>query len=320
MNYYISYFQLRNLILMLKNMKQYLIFFLLFLIKLSAYSQANIKTETGFFETELYDNESKEVAKKRAKEGAIINALEKAFGKAVFQGNSLFIKNKITGQKVETTTGFNTIAETYVKGEVIEEINIEFDEYLFEKKINKKKEFGTIIRCNVKIKAAEYSEPTANFDAFSLNCTDTLKCKTTSFKKNDDFFLYFKSPINGYLSVFIDDNESSSLLFPYISNREKYYDGYPIIQNKTYFLFSKEKHLNTDKLIVDELIWETRENLEKLTIIFSPNKFDLPDLKSIKSNSIPQSLPSVDFNKWLIHLRKKSKEIEIKKIVLKTIE
>jgi hypothetical protein len=283
-------------------------------------SQTQIIIEKGYFETEFYNNESKDAAKKRAKEGAIINALEKAFGTAVFQGNSLFIKNTITGQEVETVTGFNTIAETYVKGEVIEELNIEFDEYLFEKKINKKKEFGTIIRCNVKIKAAEYSEPTANFDAFSLNCTDTTNCKTTSFKRNEDFFLYFKFPKNGYVAVFIDDNESSSLLFPYVTNREKYYDGYPIIQNKEYVLFSKEKQFNPEKLIVDELTWETRENLEKLTIIFSPNKFDLPDLKSKKSNSIPQSLPSVDFNKWLIQLRKKSKEIEIKKIVLNTIQ
>jgi hypothetical protein len=301
-------------------MKQVLIFLLFILIQLAVSSQANIKIETGFFETELYNNESKDVAKKRAKQGAIINALEKAFGTAVFQGNSLFIKNKTTGQKVETMTGFNTIAETYVKGEVIEELNIEFSEISFEKRINNKKELGTIIKCEVKIKATEYSEPTANFDAFSLNCTDTTSCKTTSFKKNEDFFLYFKSPKNGYLSIFIDDNESSSLLFPYVSNREKYYDGYPIVQNKAYFLFTKEKQFNTDKLLVDELSWETRENLEKLTIIFSPNKFDLPDLKSKKSNSIPQSLPSVDFNKWLIQLRKKSKEIEIKKIVLNTIQ
>ncbi len=293
---------------------------LIILFTKSLFGQSNIKTETGIFETELSNNESKDAAKKRAKEGAIINALEKSFGTAVFQGNSLFVKNITTGEKTQTTTGFNTIAETYVKGEVIEELTIEFSEIPFEKIINKKKEFGTIIKCELKIKAAEYSEPTANFSAFSLNCTDTTNCKTTSFKKNEDFFLYFKSQKNGYLAIFIDDNESSSLLFPYVSNREKYYDGYPIVQNKAYFLFSKEKQFNPDKLIVDELTWESRENLEKLTIIFSPNKFDLPDLKSKKSYEIPQSLPSVDFNKWLIQLRKKSKEIEIKKIVLNTIQ
>jgi len=293
---------------------------LIILFTKSLFGQSNIKTETGIFETELSNNESKDAAKKRAKEGAIINALEKAFGTAVFQGNSLFVKNITTGEKTQTTTGFNTIAETYVKGEVIEQLNIEFSEIPFEKIINKKKEFGTIIKCQLKIKAAEYSEPTANFDAFSLNCTDTTNCKTTSFKRNEDFFLYFKSPKNGYVAVFIDDNESSSLLFPYVTNREKYYDGYPIIQNKEYVLFSKEKQFNPEKLIVDELTWETRENLEKLTIIFSPNKFDLPDLKSKKSYEIPQSLPSTEFNKWLIQLRKKSKEIEIKKIVLNTIQ
>jgi hypothetical protein len=293
---------------------------LIILFTKSLFGQSNIKTETGIFETELSNNESKDAAKKRAKEGAIINALEKAFGTAVFQGNSLFVKNITTGEKTQTTTGFNTIAETYVKGEVIEQLNIEFSEIPFEKIINKKKEFGTIIKCQLKIKAAEYSEPTANFDAFSLNCTDTTNCKTTSFKRNEDFFLYFKSPKNGYVAVFIDDNESSSLLFPYVTNREKYYDGYPIIQNKEYVLFSKEKQFNPEKLIVDELTWETRENLEKLTIIFSPNKFDLPDLEYKKSYEIPQSLPSTEFNKWLIQLRKKSKEIEIKKIVLNTIQ
>ncbi len=273
----------------------------------------------GVFQSEIYDNETKETAKKRVKEGAIINALENSFGVAVFQGNSLFIQNKSDGNITETKTGFNSIADTYVKGEVVEVLDVKFQEIPFEKKKGKKTEYGTEYKCTVKIKAREYIEPEAEFKAFPLYCTDTLTCKTTTFKKDEDFYMYFKSPKAGYLTIFLDDNESSSILIPYIANREKFQNGFPIEANKEYILFKNDKkYYDATKMIVDEFTWETRENLEKINIIFSTDPFELPYLNNSKSKELPQNLPSEDFNKWLIKLRKTSKKIELMKIPIST--
>ena len=273
----------------------------------------------GEFQSEIYDNETKEAAKKRVKEGAIINALENSFGLAVFQGNSLYVQNKTDGNKTETKTGFNTIADTYVKGEVVEELDVNFQEIPFEKKKGKKKEYGTEYKCTVKIKAREYIEPEAEFNAFPLYCTDTLTCKTTTFKKDEEFYMYFKSPKAGFLTVFLDDNETSSILLPYIANREKFQKGFPVEANKEYILFKNDKkYYDASSMIVDEFTWETKENLEKINIIFSTDPFEIPYLNNSKSKELPQSLPSVDFNKWLIKLRKTSKKIELMKIPIST--
>lgn len=121
------------------------------------------------------------------------------------------------------------------------------------------------------------------------------------------------------MAVFLDDNETSSLLFPYVTFREKYFRGFPVQEKKTYLLFSNDKKYNHDDLIVDELIWDSRENMEKLILIFSPQPFELPDLNTSKIASIPLNTNSSEFNKWLIHLRKKSKNLEIKKIALSTL-
>ena len=276
--------------------------------------------EIGEYQSQLYSNESQNDAKKRIKELAIINALEKAFGVAVFQGNSMYIKNTTTGNKVETKTGFNSIADTYVKGEIVEEIDVKYTEIPYEKKINGKIERGIDYKCEVKIRAREFIEPTADFNAFPMNCDyDTLLCKTTSFKKNESFYVYFKSPKNGYLTIFLDDNESASILLPYISNREKYQKGFPIEANKTYVFFKNDKkYFDATTMIVDELEWDTRENLEKLNIIFSIKPFEVPDLNIAKSKELPQNLPSVEFNKWLIKLRKSSKTLELLKIPIST--
>jgi len=290
-----------------------------FLLSISIYAQKEVKTD-GEFQTELNSNESKDQAKKRAKEGAIINALEKAFGSAVFQGNSMYVKNSSSGSLTETKTGFNTIADVFVKGEVIEELNVVYEEIPFTKKKGRETENGIEIKCEVKIRAREYFEPEANFNTFTLSCTDTTRCKTTAFHKNEPFYLYFEALENGYISVFLDDNETSSILFPYSTRRDRFFNGYPVKANTSYLLFSTEKKHQFDNTIVtDELVWDTRENLEKLTVIFSPSLFQLPDLMKQNSKGLPEIIPSVDFNKWLISLRKKNKNIQIKKVALSTI-
>ena len=303
------------------NKGQLILTYIIILLNLNiVFSQKEVLTVEGYFETEFNNNETKDQAKKRAKEGAIINALEKAFGIAVFQGNTLFLKNVVTGQKVESFSSFNSIGETFVKGEVVEEEKVDFDEFMYEKKILDKISHGIIIKCKVIIKAREYIEPTANFTAYTLNCSDTSHSKTNSFKKKDDFFVFFNTPQDGYLCVFLDDNQSSSILFPYSTGRSKYFNGFPVASNKDYLLFSNEKKYSLgDNIITDELEWDSRENLEKLIIIFSTKPFELPDLNRSKSNEIPEMLHSEDFNKWLIHLRNKNKNVEIKKIIVDTI-
>jgi hypothetical protein len=118
----------------------------------------------------------------------------------------------------------------------------------------------------------------------------------------------------GYYTVFLDYNYSSSVLLPYVTNRQNYITGLHIEANKNYIIFENIKsYFDNTKTLVDELEWETRENLEKMTIIFSTQPFKITELnqsyqKYLSSTyNMPYSLPSEDFDKWLISLQSKKK-------------
>jgi hypothetical protein len=309
---------------------KWLILSLLYLIQLHCISQT-VSISDGEFQSEIYGNESEIEGKKRILQGAILNALEKAYGVAVFQGNNLYIHNSQIGANVESKTLFTMYGETYVKGELLEIISEKFTQITFEnKKLKKNKKtensIGIEWRCDVKIKCREYVQPSCNFNSITLNCPDTNTCKTTTFRNGESFFIQFKSPKSGFISIFLDDNHSSSILLPYVTNRQEFIGGFPVESNKSYIFFENNKeYFDSKKTEVDELEWYSKDNMEKLTIIFSPEALIIPDLnqniiKYVPSNyNLPDNLKSEDFNKWLITLQSKRKDIEIMRIYLNTM-
>lgn len=307
-----------------------IIFFTLFLID-HAYCQ-DLKISSGVYQSTIYENETVEQGKKRIKELAITDALERAYGKVFFKGNTMYSKsNEINGEIIESQRLFNCYGENYVKGQLLEVLTEKFTQLTFEVNKSKKgkKKVETQVRiewkCEVTIKCREYQAPVANFKSYTLNCPDTNSCRTTTFKNKESLFLFFSSPQNGYVSVFLDDNSSASICLPYRTNRQNYMSGFPVEGGKQYIFFEDNKsYYDNTKTRVDELEWETRENLEKMTVIFSPYPFELPEFnaayqKYVPSNyNLPDNLPSEDFNKWLINVQTKRTDIEIMRIYLNT--
>ena len=91
------------------------------------FSQRIVKT-SGEAQVELPETRSRQEVKEEAKDLATINALERAFGRIVIQGNSTYISNINTGEKTETNTVFNMIANTSVKGEIVEVIREKYED------------------------------------------------------------------------------------------------------------------------------------------------------------------------------------------------
>ena len=86
-------------------------------------------TTTGEAQVDWTSDKSEIQVKKEAELEATINAIERAFGRIVIQGYSTFLQNLTTGKLVETTTVFNTIAGSNVKGEVVgQPLDIRFEE------------------------------------------------------------------------------------------------------------------------------------------------------------------------------------------------
>ena len=92
--------------------------FIIVLCSAWLFSQKTV-TVKGTAQVEFPDNLTREEVKRQAKEKATIDALERAFGRVVIQGNTTYLSNVQTGKQIETKSAFNTIANTSVKGEVV---------------------------------------------------------------------------------------------------------------------------------------------------------------------------------------------------------
>lgn len=284
-----------------------------FLIPYAVIAQhKDIKITEGTAEAELTKDKSRLQVEKIAEEYATVNALEKAFGRIVVQGNSTYIHNLNSGEKTETNTIFNMIANTSVKGEVMEIISKKFTDVEGVKIVGNAKQKITYVKCDIKIKARELTEPKINIEAYPLSCTNP-GCSKTTFKENDDLFFYFKSPEPGYLSIFLDDANLAQCLLPYRHMPPDYSNNFPIEANKEYILFSDSpdfNYFNNYPNIADtyQLFAEKQIDLCRFIVIFTKVPLNKPKMETDNNSlsneeiedgySMPNSLKSEDFQKW----------------------
>jgi len=278
------------------------------------FSQETVKTK-GSAQIEVPENLSRMEVKNKVRELATIDALERAFGRVVIQGNSTYITNLQSGQKVETNTVFNTIANTSVKGEVLEVLDEKFTDVTGTKIINGSKESVTEMRCDIEIKAREITTPPVNYTSSPLNCLNE-RCKTTTFKNNDTLYFFFISPSSGYLSIYLDDKKETQCLYPYHDMPALFEGGVPVIADKKYILFSDRSEYNyfPDQNITAptyQLDCKSSQDMNRFFVIFSKTPLNKPSLKGVKEIAdgykLPKSLASEDFQKWLNGYRSMSK-------------
>lgn len=291
------------------------------------HGQQKVRT-SGTAQIEWIRTMSRAEAEDKAQELATIDALERAFGRVIVQGNATYISNVNSGEKVETNTTFNMIANTSVKGEVVEILDVKFADVKGYKTVDGKKEEVTEIKCDISVLAKEIIEIPVEFDTYPLSCNNK-SCKTSEFIDGSDFFMYFKSPMSGYLSIYIDITGETQRILPYTEMPENYEGGFPVKADKEYIFFStaadhdyktKDEFYRVDEL---SLTAEKEIDLNRLFIIFSKEPINKPKLKQqnqalenrfltefekSKGYTMPYSLRSEDFQDWLNKNRSYRKE------------
>jgi hypothetical protein len=137
-----------------------------------------------------------------------------------------------------------------------------------------------------------------------------LKFARSDFKSGDDLYLYFQSPINGYLVVYLLDEVSQMVycLLPYKSSLEAVT---PIEKDKPYIFFSV-KHAGDKGHLVDEYTMTCNNPIERNTIyvVFSPNEFAKANSNNV-DELLPQELSFEKFQKWLVEGRNRDKEMSL---------
>ncbi len=261
-------------------------------------SAQNVKTVkvAATEQIEIEDGMTIEEAKYLTLIKAREKALEEAFGRDIYQGNVMNID--------ERSGELTSVSESYVKGSWVS-TKSESCEKIVDPRSN-----NIWMRCSVEGRAKALTKPPVYFIAEPLDCPEK-RCKTAAFLNDEDFYLYFRSPVNGYVAAYFMMEDKVQCLLPYdgMEGSSKHVEA-----DKEYLLFSEkgapDYFMFTDKKIEANL----------LIVIFSPYDFSKPILNKGKPTSdhyeLPKELSIEEFQKWLGRQRAAYEELEVKNIIV----
>lgn len=154
------------------------------------------------------------------------------------------------------------------------------------------------IYVTVKGRVREITHAPIRCDVKVLCNGTTADSERDDFKKDNRIYLSFTSPVDGYLVVYlIDEEQNAYRVLPY---SEQQVGAYKIKGGTEYIFFSETKAPEEDKPFVTEYQMTTDKEIETdlLYVVFSPNKFTKPIDKFVDEVHT-QQLSMTNFLKWL---------------------
>jgi hypothetical protein len=281
---------------------------ILFFNHIAEAQKLKILKVSGEATTKIENNETQNQAKERAEELAKLDAIQNTFGTYVEQQTDMVLS--------EGKVNYSIMAGTRMKADWIETTKKEFS--FAEEKTGKTGEKIIYVKCTIEGTAREIRSK-AKIEALSLSCPQK-RCFAEAFKTNQQMYLYFKAPVDGYLSVYIDEGEITRRLLPYEKmNNESFI---LIASDNDYIFFENKKGFNS-KEKTDEVILFTdkSEEYNNIYVIFSEEPYVKPILEASTQAGDgtfhPKSLTSDDFQEWLASNRAASVSFQDKKIRIK---
>ncbi len=251
-----------------------------------------IKSAKGAAQVRLENNMTREEAYRQVEELAKIDAIINAFGQYVQQQAQLTVDSG--------KSDFLILGTTKVNGQWIKTTDKRIDE----ETRTEKGQNGTIqslwITCRIEGRVKE-ATPKARIEYEVLNCPD-IKCRTATFYSGEQLCLYFKSPVDGHLSVYLDDGQTVFRLLPY--SGIKNVNSVEIASDKEYWFFARQKaEANASKPDEMELFTLRSKEYNTLYLIFSEQDYYKPILNNevLVDNGylLPKSLSKPEFDDWL---------------------
>lgn len=296
-------------------MKQLLILITIFswALCINAQEKGKIKTVEDSYLYEIPSNVSYAQACQFALVKAQNAAIEKEFGASISQNNVVLISNE-NGQ---SSTSFHSMTSDQVRGVWLGDVAEPKYEHILDGGRD-------LLKVTVKGKIRELVTAGITFEAKPLRVHPDKKLASDTFKHGEDFFLYFKSPVDGYLTVFLFDILTNQVycILPYQSSGK---GSFPITHDKDYYLFSTAK-ANPDDGEVDEVVLTCSEgNTEEynnLYVIFSPNNYAKISAKVGQKQLsddliVPSSLDYKEFNSWLTKYQQKDEQMQVERIPIR---
>ncbi len=262
---------------------------------------AQEKVVSGTGTVEVRPGWSFERAQREAYQLAILNALQSAFPTQVAQTSKYILHNRSTGPEASTHTYFYLTADQYIGAEWLETLSARYETF--------QQKGAWYVTCKVKGRARAQTEPPLPLDLRTLRCRDTA-CFTLDFKEGDPLYLYFRTPIPGYVQVFWEDSSHIYRLLPYQSHRLQ---AFPVRADTTYLFFAPALQNRTEAFLTDELILtaEAPEVLHRLYVLFSPHPLAAPPEKYDPQRGF--HIIALDtFQDWLLSERLRNNKLTIR--------
>jgi len=281
---------------------KYYFFAVLYLFLVSnIFAQLGLKNASG--ESKVYmQNMNIDELEKKAISEARIDALRKAFTVG-YANQTEFVSQEINEQSGDKQTSKKMTSDYEKTTERTQGEWVTTTKKFTTELLND--QGGYYMEAKVWGKVREKKRTEIEFIAKSLNCP-LSKCLTRSFTQNDTLGFEFKSPVDGYLSIYLDDNESKVFrLFPH---GKESISSFEIKGDKEYILFTKKPYLK-DISIGDasQFYLKTNKAIEynTLKILFSKNEISKPYMDL---NGKLLSTDRKDFAEWWINLLGDSKQ------------
>lgn len=300
------------------------ILFLLLSVLLSGLTYARepkVKTVNKEFDYQILPKESLEEARLNAIQQAKLEAIEYAFGTTLSQTNY----SSISYSNGKGNERFNSFAESDVNGEWIETISDEV------KLISQDGVYFYHVKLKGKVRELISNRIDVEWTLMA-NGTDPQKyeIRNDTFKVGDYLYVYFKSPVDGYLAIYLADCDEEQMVQCLVPYRGVNDGSMKIEANKPYVFFSREHADESIRNKVGRIKVNAYNTVDynRLHILFSPNEFtktidnDAPskvitDRYGNEIHTLPRQLDFKTFHKWLAKTRLKDRDMQNLGVIFK---
>ncbi|MCM1067141.1 MAG: DUF4384 domain-containing protein [Muribaculaceae bacterium] len=262
-------------------------------------------------------------ARAEAIEMAQLNAIAREFGSSLSKDNISILRSD--GRR--ETDEFHMFTASDVRGEWIETLGdttVTVEPY--------RNEFVYHVKLRGRIREIKGCRIDLDWAVlFNGTDPDRDRLRDFTFRVGDYMYVYFCSPVSGYLTVYLSDDDAAhtmQCLLPYRGQRE---GAYAIEADKPYIFFSPVDANDGDGRVARIKMNAHGElDINQLYLIFSPNEFvKVADTNSSAAGSVaydrhgnaiellPRQTDFARFQKWLARCRRHDPDMQVLKAVLK---
>ncbi|MBQ0085316.1 MAG: hypothetical protein KBS65_03640 [Prevotella sp.] len=285
--------------------RPHIFIFLFFCVCYSVTFAQRTVVSTGTYTYILKDNETPKAGEQKVLELAMQDAVKKAFGRRVGVKNLLNIGNKNGESSSDFSSyGWNLVNGTWVETIGKPQINRTFDD-----------EGHIVFSCTITGKVKEGIDDTIDLEVKALKDPNNLLSESSEFfgstagdNRGDRLYLYFKSPVAGYLNVYLVD-EDNGIAYCLLPERDATSGTYKVRRNHEYCFF-KGKETNSDRS--GRVYFTCEKPIEHNTIhvVFSPREFLTSTFDSHKEDYLADTLPLSDYEAWFARLSARDSQVK----------